>query len=249
VAAVVRRALVMLLGLLAAASCSGDGDAPEHGARVAPSSTPTTAPTTTTIAPTTTTTTAPPRFDATIVPVDEAVRARMTSSWRPGCPVPLEQLRLLTLDHWGYDGLEHAGELVVHQDHADAMVRVFGSLWDTRFPIERMQLVDAYGADDAASTRDNNTAAFNCRDVVGRPGAWSEHAFGRAIDVNPLVNPYVLDPNVGDPALAPYLDRSLATPGMVHAGDAAVQAFAAEGWAWGGEWSAPDYQHFSATGR
>ena len=228
-----------------------DGGAPERSAQRAPSSVATTA-APTTLPPSTTTsttTTAPPRYDATVALVDDTVRPRMTSSWRPGCPVPLEELRLLTLDHWGYDGLEHTGELVVHQDHADAMVRVFGSLWDARFPIERMQVVDAYGGDDAESTRDNNTAAFNCRDVVGRPGAWSEHAFGRAIDVNPLVNPYALDPNVGDPALAQYLDRSLTTPGMIRAGDATVQAFAAEGWAWGGAWSAPDYQHFSATGR
>lgn len=173
----------------------------------------------------------------------------MTTSWRTGCPVPLDDLRLVTLDHWGYDGVEHTGELVVHRDHADGIARVFASLWDARFPIERMQLVDAYGGDDAASTRDNNTAAFNCRDVVGRPGAWSEHAYGRAIDVNPLVNPYSLAPDVGDPALAPYLDRGRDDPGMLRADDVAVQAFAREGWSWGGAWSAPDYQHFSTTGR
>jgi poly-gamma-glutamate synthesis protein (capsule biosynthesis protein) len=188
-------------------------------------------------------------FDGAVAPIDDATRARMSTSWRPGCPVPLEALRLLALDHWGYDGAEHRGELVVHADHADAVLGVFAALFDARFPIERMQLVDDYGGDDAASTRANNTAGFNCRAVVGNPGSWSEHAFGRAIDVNPLVNPYVRDPNLADPALSQYLDRSLDVTGLIRPGDAVVSAFAAIGWQWGGTWSSADYQHFSATGR
>ncbi len=188
-------------------------------------------------------------FDGAIAPIDEAMRARMSASWRPGCPVPLEDLRVLALDHWGYDGVEHRGELVVHADQADAVLSVFASLFDARFPIERVRLVDDYGADDASSTRANNTAGFNCRAVVGNPGAWSEHAFGRAIDVNPLVNPYVRDPNLADPGLAQYLDRSLEATGMIRPGDVVVSAFAAIGWQWGGVWSSADYQHFSATGR
>jgi hypothetical protein len=188
-------------------------------------------------------------FDAAVAVVDEPSRARMQHSWRPGCPVPLEALRLVTLDHWGYDGGEHRGELVVHADHAEAIVGVFRALFDAGYLIERMELVDVFGGDDFASTAANNTAAFNCRAVVGRPGAWSEHAYGRAIDVNPLVNPYLGDPRVNDPRLAPYVDRSVDAPGLIRAGDAAVAAFAAVGWQWGGTWATADYQHFSATGR
>jgi len=200
---------------------------------------------------TTTSTTLPPTpvFDGAVASIDDAARSRMSSSWRPGCPVALEELRLLTLDHWGYDGAEHRGELVVNADQADAVLGVFAALFDARFPIERVQLVDDFGGDDAASTRANNTAGFNCRAVVGNPGSWSEHAFGRAIDLNPLVNPYVRDPNLADPALAQYLDRSLDVTGMIRPGDAVVSAFAAIGWSWGGTWSSADYQHFSATGR
>jgi hypothetical protein len=186
-----------------------------------------------------------PTFDGSITPVDAG---RLPSSWRLGCPVPVKELRLLTLDHWGYDGAEHRGELVVHADYAEAVLGVFRTLFDARFPIERMELVDVYGGDDHASTRANNTAGFNCRSVVGSPGTWSEHAYGRAVDVNPLVNPYVLDPHIGDPELARYLDRSLPAPGMIRPGDPAVVAFAAIGWAWGGYWDSADYQHFSATG-
>ena len=188
-------------------------------------------------------------FDATVATIDDAARARMPHSWRPGCPVAFDDLRLLSLDHWGYDGVERRGELVVHADHADAIVNAFHALFDAGFPIERMQLVDVYGGDDFASTADNNTAGFNCRAVVGRPGAWSEHAYGRAIDVNPLVNPYLGEPRVNDPRLAPYLDRSADVPGTIRAGDVAVNAFAAAGWKWGGTWPTPDYQHFSTTGR
>ena len=196
-----------------------------------------------------TTTTVAPVFAGTVAAIGDAERARMTTSWRLGCPLPLEQLRILTLDHWGYDGLVHRGELVVHGDYADAMVNAFRRLFEIRFPIERMQLVDEFGGDDFASTLANNTAAFNCRAVVGRPGSWSEHAFGRAIDVNPRVNPYVLEPRIQHPELAPFLDRSRNDPGIIRAGDDVVQAFASVGWQWGGTWSSPDYQHFSATGR
>jgi hypothetical protein len=204
---------------------------------------------TTVAAPTTAPPPTPPAFDSAIAVIDEATAVRMTTSWRPGCPVPLSELRLLTLDHWGYDGVEHPGELVVHADQAEAVVTAFRTLFEAGFPIERMELVDEYGGDDAASTRANNTAGFNCRSVVGNPDAWSQHAYGRAVDVNPRVNPYVVDPNVRDAELARYLDRSLGERGMLQPDDAAVRAFAAIGWEWGGYWSSPDYQHFSATGR
>jgi hypothetical protein len=239
------RRLVLLAALGAVAACSSGEEAARERTATAPSSSGASAPST---APAPS---APPTpvFEATVAPIDEVTRPRMPHSWRPGCPVPIESLRLLTLDHWGYDGVEHRGELVVHADHAEPIVGVFRVLFDTRFPIERMHLVDAYGGDDFASTLDNNTAGFNCRSVVGRPGSWSEHAYGRAIDVNPLVNPYLGEPRLNDPRLAPYLDRSAGEPGMIHAGDVVVDAFAAAGWTWGGTWPVPDYQHFSATGR
>jgi hypothetical protein len=237
----VRRLAVVVVLLVAACSSGGERARDRTTRTTAPATAPATAPVTE--APAT------PVFDAVVGPIDDAVRARMPHSWRAGCPVSLDELRLVSLDYWGYDGAEKQGELVVHADHAGAIADVFRRLFESRFPIERMQLVDAYGGDDFASTADNNTAAFNCRSVVGQPGTWSEHAYGRAIDVNPLVNPYLGEPRVNDPRLAPYLDRSLEAPGMIRAGDAAVGAFTAVGWTWGGTWSTPDYQHFSATGR
>lgn len=191
-----------------------------------------------------------PPFRGSVQPIDAATRSRMTSSWRPGCPVPIEDLRILTLDHWGFDGGVHRGELVVHRDHAGAVVGAMRRLYDARFPIERMQLVDVYGGDDDRSMAANNTSAFNCRPVSGRPGVFSQHAYGWAVDVNPVQNPFVNGGRVSPPAGSPYAKRSARRPGMIHAGDTVVQAFASAGWGWGGNWSSSkDYQHFSATGR
>ncbi len=169
-------------------------------------------------------------------------------SWREGCPVPLEQLRYLTLTHVGLDGTAHTGELVVRADVADDVVTAFARLYELRFPIERMQLVDEYGADDDASMRADNTSAFNCRYVKGTQ-RWSNHAFGTAIDVNPLRNPYVQGDQVDPPEGAAYADRSNPRPGMLLAGSPEVAAFTDLGWDWGGSWSSgQDYQHVSATG-
>jgi hypothetical protein len=174
----------------------------------------------------------------------------MASSWHPGCPVPIQDLRLLTLDYVGFDGRVHSGEMVVHRDVATDVVEVFGSLFDARFPIRRMRLVDDYGGDDDRSMAADNTSAFNCRPVTGGT-SWSEHAYGRAIDVNPIQNPYVTDAGtVEPPAGGAYVDRSARAQGVIHVGDAVVDAFDSVGWGWGGAWSDPtDYQHFSATGR
>lgn len=192
-----------------------------------------------------------PRFAGTVAVIEEATADRMTSSWREGCPVPLEDLRLVTVSHWGYDGGVHTGELVVHVDHAADILAVMEELFATRYPMERMELVDVYGGDDDASMAANNTSAFNCREVAGRPGVWSQHAYGLAIDVNPLVNPYVrADGKVVPPQGASFTDRSRPVPGLIVAGDTVVTAFESIGWTWGGTWrGGKDYQHFSASGR
>ena len=191
-----------------------------------------------------------PRFEARIAAIDPAMRMRMRFSWRPGCPVGLSALRLVTLRHWNFDGGVRRGELVVHRAHARRIVTVFRKLFGRRFPIARMRLVDAYRADDDRSMAANNTSAFNCRFVSGT-SRWSEHAYGRAIDINPVQNPYVAaSGRVSPPGGTRYADRSRRDPGMIQAGDGVIRAFAAIGWRWGGSWSGDkDYHHFSSTGR
>jgi len=189
-------------------------------------------------------------FRGSISAIRAGTRARMRFSWRHGCPVGPVELRLLRVDHWGFDRRVHRGELVVHRDHARRILKVMEQLFRARYPIQRLRLVDAYRGDDDRSMAANNTSGFNCRKVSGTR-VWSEHAYGRAIDVNPLRNPYVTrGGRVSPPAGRPYANRSGRAPGMIHSGDQVVRAFAAAGWEWGGRWSgAHDYQHFSSTGR
>jgi D-alanyl-D-alanine carboxypeptidase len=189
-------------------------------------------------------------FLGTISRIDAAQARRMTGvSWRTGCPVPLRDLRLLRLTHRRFDGKVVTGRLVVHRDVAGDVVGVFRRLYTARFPIRRMVPVDAYGASDFRSIEADNTSAFNCRYVEGTT-RWSEHAFGRAIDVNPIENPYVSGGRTSHRASESYLDRSRRRPGMAYEGGALVRAFDAIGWGWGGRWtSVKDYQHFSASGR
>ena len=169
-------------------------------------------------------------------------------SWRPGCPVPLRDLRVLSLSYHRFDGKTRVGRLVVHADVARDIVDVFRTLYRARLPIRRMVPVDAYGASDFRSIEADNTSAFNCRFVDGTT-RWSEHAYGRAIDVNPIENPYVSGGRTSHPASVPYVDRSRRRPGTAYEGGVLVRAFDAIGWGWGGRWtSVKDYQHFSASG-
>ncbi|MPV37454.1 M15 family peptidase [Georgenia subflava] len=187
-----------------------------------------------------------PGFQVSIVPV---TAADIGASWRPGCPVAPAGLRTVVASHWDDGGNVRTGRVVVAAALAGDVADVLEDLYDARFPIHRMVPVAEYGADDDASMAANNTSAFNCRAVTGG-SSFSEHSYGRAIDVNPLVNPYVVGSTVLPPAGAPYADRSRDAAGMIHAGDEVVRAFAARGWSWGGAWSSPkDYQHFSTTGR
>ena len=193
-----------------------------------------------------------PAFSGKASVIDPKTRARIKGvSWRRGCPVGLADLRLLEVSYWGFDRAAHQGRLIVHRRLAASVLRVMERLYRDRFPIRRMRLIDAYGASDRKSMAADNTSAFNCRFVAGKPGVWSQHAYGRAIDINPIENPYVTGSgHVSPRAGRRFAKRSRRAPGMVHAGDATVRAFRAAGWKWGGNWPWPkDYQHFSANGK
>ena len=190
-------------------------------------------------------------FRSTIATIPPAMRATMTGrSWHAGCPVSLSQLRVLTLTYRGFDDRAHTGRIVVNADVARTVVSVFRRLYAARYPIRRMQPVDAYGGSDFRSIEADNTSSFNCRAATGSTH-WSEHAYGHAIDIDPIENPYVENGSTSHAASRPYLDRSRHRPGMAYPGSAVVQAFAAAGWGWGGSWSGSvhDYQHFSVSGR
>ncbi len=196
---------------------------------------------------------AAPPYRATIFKLSAAQRDAMTPSvWRPGCPVGLDDLRVVRLRHYGFSGKVGVGRVVVHRAAAADILEVFRRLYAARFPIRKMRPIERYGGSDYASIEDDNTSAFNCRRVTGGTG-WSEHAYGRAIDVNPLENPYVSGspPSTSHPKSEPYVRRSPYRKGMAVNGRALVRAFEGEGWGWGGRWQGAvrDYQHFSTTGR
>jgi hypothetical protein len=189
----------------------------------------------------------PTTFVATASPVTAATVAH---TWHAGCPVALSQLSLLQLSYWGFDDRPHVGTMVVNKSVVPDVLKVFGSLYQQRFPIRQMQPEDAYGGSDPDSMAADNTSGFNCRNAVadGAP-QWSVHAYGEAIDVNTVENPYVFGGQVMPPAGAAYRNRSVVRPGMAVPGGVLVRAFAAVGWQWGGRWgNSPDYQHFSKTG-
>lgn len=171
------------------------------------------------------------------------------ASYRPGCPVGPDQLRRLDVSYVDFTGGRRTGSIVVNVHQTANVTSVFKSLYDNRFPIQKLVPVDQYEGSDERSMADGNTSAFNCRKATGGAG-WSEHSFGTAIDLNPVQNPYVSESEVLPEAGQDFVDRSVQRPGMVIAGGIVVRAFADAGWRWGGDWTSPtDYQHFSVTGR
>lgn len=188
-----------------------------------------------------------PAYHAHVAPVTAVQLGR---SWHRGCPVGPAGLRNVTVSYVGFDGKAHRGTLVVSRRVASEVVVVFRRLYEARFPIRRIVPVARYGGSDPRSMAADNTSAFNCRYVVAPgPKRWSVHAYGEAIDLNTVENPYLEGGRVLPPAGKPYVDRSRYRRGMAVAGGVVVRAFASVGWLWGGRWSgSPDWQHFSKTG-
>jgi hypothetical protein len=179
-------------------------------------------------------------------PVPSALLARIRkTTWHAGCPVAPGELRQLTLTYRDFGNKTRTGTLLVHRDLADEVVGLFEGLYRHGFQIERMVPIEEYGGNDDASMAANNTSAFNCRDATGKPGVFSNHSRGRAIDINPLTNPYVKGDKVLPPAGRKYLDRDKAFPGSILKDGFVVREFESDGWTWGGRWpDRQDYQHF-----
>jgi len=190
---------------------------------------------------------------ASVQPLSTTQRAQLAGRyWHKGCPVTLAQLRLLTVTHWGFDGRAHTGQLVVNAKAVRPLERVFARLYQLRFPIRHLSFADAYGKQPADG---DISGSFECRQAVPSPcsggsrtGSWSNHAYGLAVDLNPIENPYVGCGRTRERASRPYLDRSRLRPGMVT--PAVVRAFRSVGWGWGGSWpgATKDYMHFSVNG-
>ena len=198
-------------------------------------------------------------FHVSARPLSLAQRGAVISAheWHQGCPTTLSRLRVLTVSYLGFDSRTHTGQLVVNEAAVAPLRRVFRRLFALHFPIHHMQFADNYGPVGARPADGDVTASFECRQASSSPctgtantgtGSWSEHAYGEAVDLNPVENPYVGCGMTRDKSALSYLNRSHNRRGMVT--PAIVAAFADAGWGWGGSWagSTKDYMHFSATG-
>jgi hypothetical protein len=190
-------------------------------------------------------------FVAMVTRIDHRTAQQMRGvSWRRGCPVPIRDLRNIRMTHRGFDGKVHWGRLVVHEDVARRVVRVFRKIYAAGFPIRRMHRIERYNGNDNRSMAADNTSAFNCRAVTGSPGRFSVHSYGKAIDINTIENPYVNGRTVLPAAGRRYLDRSNVRRGMIIRGRTVTRAFRQAGFDWGGNWrSLKDYQHFEIPRR
>lgn len=169
-------------------------------------------------------------------------------SYKADCTVPRSELRLVNCLIKDKNGATHHGQLIVNKLIAARVVSILKQLYHAGYPIERMQLIDKYNANDELSMRANNSSAFNFR-RVSHTNKLSNHSRGLAIDINPLYNPYrkqVRGKLVVEPATGrPYLDRNRKFAYKITRGDLCWRLFTQAGFSWGGDWkSVKDYQHF-----
>lgn len=179
----------------------------------------------------------------------DEVFARMDGvSYPQNAQIGREELCYLRVLHTGFDEKTYIGELVVNQKIADDVLEIMKELYENHYPIEKMHLIDEYGADDEASMSDNNTSAFNYRTIAGT-NRLSKHGQGLAVDINPRYNPCVRTKN-GITTVEPqngstYVDRNADFSYKITEGDLCLQLFSEHGFTWGGSWnSVKDYQHF-----
>jgi len=190
-----------------------------------------------------------PPFHYAIQPLTPAQRTQLTGQY----PVPLSGVRLLSVSHWDFGGKVETGQIVVNRIAAAPLAQVFRQLYGLRFPIRHLQFSDMYGPKRSQPADRDVSGSFECRKAVPSPcgsgtGNWSQHAYGLAVDINPIENPYTGCGRTRERASIPYLNRSTLRRGMVT--PAVIRAFRSIGWGWGGSWagSTKDYMHFSSTG-
>jgi len=188
-----------------------------------------------------------------ILLINTDIKNRMINgnSFKNNCPVSLKDLRYLSIKHIGFDGKDKIGELIVHKNISRDTLKIFNELYEIKYPIYKMKLVSNYKGDDWLSIEANNTSAFNCRSITGKKNKWSKHAYGKAIDINPIENPYISKKGyISHKNSLKYRNRnhnsqSLKDKAVLLKKDKAVKVFEKYGWKWGGDWiTIKDYQHF-----
>jgi len=193
------------------------------------------------------------KFEAKIKPINKYIKQRMIEgkTWRKGCPVDVKDLRYIRVKHRNFYRSEKMGEIIVHKDVAQEAVEIFRELYEIKYPIRQMRLISDFRGSDWQSIEADNTSAFNCRKATGSK-KWSKHSYGKAIDINPIENPYVSRKGrISHKASLKYRKRvhrnkSFADKAVLLKNDKAVKIFKKYGWKWGGDFiTVKDYQHFA----
>ncbi len=193
--------------------------------------------------------TLPQDGDFWISPITDEIFERIRrKSFKDDCTLPRDDLRYLHVLHVGLDGETHEGEMIVNYHIAEDVLEILKALYEAKYPIEKIRLVDEYDADDEMSMRDNNSSSFNFR-FISHTTRVSKHGLGLAVDINTLYNPYtkvvdgerIVEPATGEP----YLDREADFPCKIDHEDLCFRLFKEHGFEWGGDWEdRKDYQHF-----
>lgn len=177
------------------------------------------------------------------IPEDMAINLRRFA-WHPGCPVDINNLLYIRLSYWGFDNRPHHGVLIMNKIVASEVVAIFQALYQQHFPIARMQPISDFNGNDAAAMAANDTTGFDCR-LITLGNNYSAHAYGTAVDINPLLNPYISGSVILPWQARKYVMRNPTYPGMITSQNTIYQIFHQKGWRWGGDWvELKDYQHF-----
>ncbi len=180
-----------------------------------------------------------------VTPLDNLPEIAKNMKLAKGCPVPISGLVYLKLRYWGFDNKEHIGGLIVNKELGQDVLDIFKELFNSKFPIEQMRPIYEFNYNDDESMEANNTSAFNCREVTGQPGIFSQHSYGRAIDINPQINPYVKNNIVLPENGRSHVDRNNPEKGKITPQSHIYKLFTERGWDWGGNWhDLQDLQHF-----
>ena len=190
-----------------------------------------------------------PAFNGSVRPISSELKIKMQKyTWRKGCPIAINDLAAVEVSYWGFDDKVHQGALIVKKELASEVLDIFKEIYQYKFPIKKINPIEYYEGQDDLSMRDNNTSAFNCRVKTDYPDQYSVHSYGAAIDINPLINPYVNGDKIDPIEGTEYADRNVYHKGQISIGDVVYQAFTKRGWEWGGSgnWTdgIKDYQHF-----
>lgn len=183
-------------------------------------------------------------FSAKDIPI-EIKQKMMGITYHPNDRIALSDLAYLELLHYDFSGNIAKGELICNKRLAKEILEIFKALYDSRYAIEKIRLADEYGGDDDKIMADNNSSCFNYR-VIANTNIISLHGLGRAIDINPLYNPYIVNGRIMPDNAFPYADRGKDFPHKIDENDLCLKVFKSHGWLWGGDWSnnSKDYQHF-----